>query len=240
MLEVRRFGLHFVCEDGPWALPEARISWIWAPLCMAKWSPGAPRAAGRSPRSPWTEPGVARDAPAAPPGASQERPRAPRDILGVAFLGPYFFLGFSSKSIKIYSFLSNIRWFSTRKSLTSQNKYRFFVDFFSPGSFHRLETASRHRTRMIHSDYVTFDFPDFSKNRLFRKFSIFFKPKFPHTLNYFFDQKICEFCDELFFKFHQKLEISPIFIPFSTILRCVSLGWRGRWLCFAPKTTSKQ
>ena len=66
--------------------------------------------------------------------------------------------GFSSKSNKIMIFCTVIQWFWTKSCLTSQNKYRFFVDFFSPGSVHRLETASRHSPRMMISDYVTFHF----------------------------------------------------------------------------------
>ena len=70
--------------------------------------------------------------------------------------------GFSQKSIKIMLFCTVIQWFWTKSCLTSQNKYRIFVDFFSRGSFHRLETISRHSNRMINSYYVTFDFFRFS------------------------------------------------------------------------------
>ena len=66
--------------------------------------------------------------------------------------------GFSSKSNKIMIFCTVIQWFWTKSCLTSQNKYRIFVDFFSPGSFHRLEPTSRHSNRMMNSYYVTFDF----------------------------------------------------------------------------------
>ena len=59
-------------------------------------------------------------------------------------------------------FCTVIQWFWTKSCLTSQNKYRIFVDFFSPGSFHRSETVSRHSNRMMNSYYVTFDFFRFS------------------------------------------------------------------------------
>ena len=54
-------------------------------ICMPKWSSGAPRAARRSPGSPGTEPGVARDAPAFPPRTSRELPRVPRGPVGHDF-----------------------------------------------------------------------------------------------------------------------------------------------------------
>ena len=82
------------------------------------------------------------------------------------------------------------------------------------------------------------------KNRKFRFFQkvdfLIFPEKlyifyFFRTLEMFSDQKFCVFLMIFKKKFTRIIRTVRITIPFATILRCVSLRWRGVRLSFAPK-----